>query len=1102
EDLSQSPVMPSPEGTSEDLSQSLVMSSPEGTSEDLSQSPVMPSPEGTLGHLPQVNALLAGDLLTSLASQGLRNYKKASEELQSKDISWSAEAHYPCIHPRLEYPQYHCKQNKFSKEQVLAFSQGKIFECFGTGFEKTLSHWHTPMIPGSQKCLIDQVQVCEREGGPWKRGYLKAHFQLDPDTGFLIDPSKNDPSVLNPLVLDAFVQNLSFFMSYLGFTVERDAWRFKLLEKENFSIIQHSELPLNSHLIQYEVFIEEVIEKPVPRVDAYILAKVDDINWFLAEKIALELVPDFDLLQDLIPVVKEFPGKNKEFPFDSKSLMACALGAPKSAYTIYQDFPCYRRIPRLPAPPYHFCTQVRSFQGEWGRLQEGANVEMEYHFDASDWYFADDRKIPFSIFLEIALQPCLWLSSALGSANISDEDLFLRNLNGKARLDADVDAESGIIYSKVRLNKISKIASMFVQSFEIACFLDGAREPFFSLSSDLGLLPRQALEKQLGFLTEPEEDEFLQIASNIQVNLAENPEAYMGGKLRLQANRLLMLDRVTYCDLQGGSQGLGFLVAEKDINAKEWFFKSHFFNDPVMPESLEIEGALQLLRFFCIEKGLAKTAQSPRWELVSIGREIKWKIRGHVEPENQLINYTLNIDELIQKPDQLLVSASASLWVDAKKISVIQGISIRIRADGPLWEENFSPELPLSRYFDSECRLSAELIEQINANPYTTKKIFGSCEPREILFKEYVAHKEGVHPSKIPESFPFNEFPVALSQEGDDLVLVPRDVSKLEASNYLDYWSQTWGLDSWIGKDLLSGLVQRFVHSFYIDEPRSLLALKNKPLIFMTNQQVGVESLIFSHLMGAYLQRPLASAFRQEHQMSWVGDLTNFLNSYPSIRIPQQELKIVVPRRGASDECYASILKKVLAKQAVSLPALGFEENSQSGVITKAAKALLANISDQGFYIVPVGFFGALPEHSLDKRLGFPYAMSKQKILVGKPIASKQLLPCSVEQRTQLITDAIKNLDRKGEQGELLWVDEPFGRLVHSWMLSSRVKVEQAVLFCTLREMLEKGMKVSSQTQRLVEARLNGVLKPLDDPEIHAWLERMSRWLMGRKYLS
>lgn len=1047
----------------------------------------------------------ANDKLALSVRKGQAGFFSPDDFGSSHEINWSPEDHKPCPEPKIEHPLKWSALREFGRQQLKAFSQGRTLECFGPGFERTLSQHYSPRIAAKKMCLLDEVLSCEPTGGPWKRGYLKAKFQINSEAWFLKEYFRNDPHMPGGLIYEGCIQALAFYLTYIGFTINRDAWRFEPCQEEAVSLSWGAYAPRASQVLEYEVFVEELFAKPLPRIRAYILCKVDGKSCFLAKKISLQMVPDYEILE--LTQAEDLDEQTPQsFPFDRMSLLACAVGEPAKAYPVYQDYPFYQRIPRLPAPPYLFCTLVRSFIGEWGHIQLGAEVEMEYHFQASDWYFSGEQKMPFCVLVEIALQTCTWLSSALGSALGSDQELFFRNLNGKAVLNKEIKPSDGTVITNARLIQTFTADAQQVQCFEVDCSIEGEGQ-FFHTSLELGIMSLEDLANKTGLASKPEEFACLLAARNVQIDLSQSQDKYWKGPLCLQQEPLLMLDRITCLDLHGGNKGLGSVIAEKSIKADDWFFKAHFFNDPVMPTSLCLESGIQMLRVLCIESGYGQAADAAEWEVVSLGRECQWHCRGQITPETKMLSFSLSVEELQIEPEQLLITASVSIWADEYKVCEIPAVGLRIKTKGPVMAENFNPKLPITRHFDSESRLSEEFVRQIDANPYTARKIFGSYNAKEVLFKEYVAHLEGVHPAKVPGSFPFNEYPVKLTSEEDDLVLTPQARSHLQPESCLAFWQKTWGLHDWLGSDLMAGLLRRFVHSVYIDEPDALLELKNKPIVFISNQQVGIENLLFSQLIGSYLQKQTVSVLRQEHQRLWIDDLIRFYSSYPAINMPEQRL--ILPRakpRGLDSEAsiYEPIIAKLLAGDALILPAISIQASfrSQPAPMSNAIKFLLANLEAEEFYLVPVRFFGALPARQIDKILDFPYAMSKQKILLGKPIPSDELRTCPIKHKMQFLYDAIIGLDNQGDQEELLAADEDFGRVVHTWMLSAQVKVEQAVLFCTLREMVEKGMNVSLQTQRLVEAQSRGELLALDDRNIHSWLERLTRWLLGRKFFT
>ncbi len=45
--------------------------------------------------------------------------------------------------------------------------------------------------------------------------------------------------------------------------------------------------------------------------------------------------------------------------------------------------------------------------------------------------------------------------------------------------------------------------------------------------------------------------------------------------------RLRMMDRIGLFVATGGPEGLGFIRASKAVDPDEWFFKAHFYQDPV-----------------------------------------------------------------------------------------------------------------------------------------------------------------------------------------------------------------------------------------------------------------------------------------------------------------------------------------------------------------------------------------------------------------------------------------------------------------------------------------------------------------------------------------
>src|ERR1700760_1466986 len=67
------------------------------------------------------------------------------------------------------------------------------------------------------------------------------------------------------------------------------------------------------------------------------------------------------------------------------------------------------------------------------------------------------------------------------------------------------------------------------------------------------------------------------------------------GDPQLPAPPMLLFDRITIINADGGAHGKGYIEAEFDINPERWFFKGHFPGDPVMPGALALDARGQLV---------------------------------------------------------------------------------------------------------------------------------------------------------------------------------------------------------------------------------------------------------------------------------------------------------------------------------------------------------------------------------------------------------------------------------------------------------------------------------------------------------------------------
>ena len=653
---------------------------------------------------------------------GQAGFFTEQELADSAGILWRPEDQKLTEDPQLDAPLVDCERRAFSDAQLTAFAAGDVAGCFGAGFERARTHNRTPRIAGGRMRFFERVDECDPQGGPWGRGYLKATQPITPDDWFFDGHFKNDPCMPGTLMFEGCLQAMATYMTSLGHTLDKDGWRFEPVPEEKFALRCRGQVLPSSKTLTYEIFVEEVVADPIPTLYADLLCTVDGLKAFHARRMAIRLVPDWPLEEwrqvdqaagedascapELVPHVSAAVDtlatpappsasavwakdrKHRDFVFDYASLLACAWGRPSEAFgPMYEVFDSVRRVARLPGPPYHFMSRVTEINGPLGECKPGAEIEIAYDVPQHVWYFDENAQpvMPFAVLLEAALQPCGWLASFVGSALTVDRDLSFRNLDGKGRVLCEVFPSVDVtktqtFRTQVKITNVSATAGMIIESFDVMCFLDspdGTSTPAYELKTVFGFFPKEALENQIGLSTTAEQRALLEGPSDYRVDLTDRPAAYYGA-LSLAEPMLLMVDRITACDPKGGRESLGFVRGEKDVDPGEWFFKAHFFQDPVQPGSLGIEAFLQLLQFFAIESNLHEGMEHPRFEAIAVGDEHSWKYRGQVVPSNKVIGSTCEVLEVTRDERGVLVVGACSLWVDGKRIYEAPHIAIRV----------------------------------------------------------------------------------------------------------------------------------------------------------------------------------------------------------------------------------------------------------------------------------------------------------------------------------------------------------------------------------------------------------------------------------------
>jgi 3-hydroxyacyl-[acyl-carrier protein] dehydratase / trans-2-decenoyl-[acyl-carrier protein] isomerase len=136
-------------------------------------------------------------------------------------------------------------------------------------------------------------------------------------------------------------------------------------------------------------------------------------------------------------------------------------------------------------------------------------------------------------------------------------------------------------------------------------------------------------------------------------------EMFGPGNAQLPLPPMLMFDRISEIDSEGGEYGKGHILAELDVKPDLWFFDCHFEGDPVMPGCLGLDAMWQLVGFF-----LGWSGGKGHGRALGVG-DVKFS--GQVLPNNSKVVYEVHMKRVIMRKLTMGI-ADATMSVDGSVI--------------------------------------------------------------------------------------------------------------------------------------------------------------------------------------------------------------------------------------------------------------------------------------------------------------------------------------------------------------------------------------------------------------------------------------------------
>ncbi len=149
-------------------------------------------------------------------------------------------------------------------------------------------------------------------------------------------------------------------------------------------------------------------------------------------------------------------------------------------------------------------------------------------------------------------------------------------------------------------------------------------------------------------------------------------ELFGPGNAQLPAPNMLMMDRITEINDEGGEFGKGFIRAELDVTPDLWFFDCHFPGDPVMPGCLGLDAMWQLVGFF-----LGWSGGPGKGRALGVG-EVKFT--GQILPGAKKVTYKIEMKRVIKRK-LFMGLADGIVEVDGREIYRAEDLKVGLFTD-------------------------------------------------------------------------------------------------------------------------------------------------------------------------------------------------------------------------------------------------------------------------------------------------------------------------------------------------------------------------------------------------------------------------------------
>lgn len=594
-------------------------------------------------------------------------------------------------------PLLNTQKTAFTAEDLRHLTNGDIHLCFGDISYFANGRNPSLRLPDEKIMMIDRITSVDLNGGAYGLGEIIAEKDLSPDDWYFPCHFRDDEVLAGSLQAEGGGNLLRFFMMMLGLQrLTKDARFQPVFDLPQKVRCRKEVVPSRDIKLIYKLVIKEIGLTPDPYVIGDLEIISDDIITVHFENLGLQLReksnPRYLELQNKTKQVTD----HREVLLDHKAISTFALGNLSDCFG--KDFAVYdnRKVSRQPNTDLQLISRVLKIDGQRGNLKQPSTIYAEYDVPENAWYYQQNASVtmPYSILMEIALQPCGLLGAYLGSTlQYPDQNLYFRNLDGEGELldlPNGTDFRGKTIANKCVMTSSVSLGGTILQKYTFELSVDGT--VFYKGNSSFGFFPQEALAQQIGLDNGTEvpawyETKSLTPKDYFQFKLDSlyaKMKLYKGAddkpNFHLAEDQLNLLHKGLIVK-DGGEYGKGYIHATKFMQPYDWFFTCHFYQDPVMPGSLGVEAILQAMQIFAMHYNLGANFKKPRFEQVDHNKTV-WKYRGQILLPVREMHLEVHFKRIERKGDKLVLIADAYLWNEKTRIYQVTDLALGIWEGG------------------------------------------------------------------------------------------------------------------------------------------------------------------------------------------------------------------------------------------------------------------------------------------------------------------------------------------------------------------------------------------------------------------------------------